>query len=164
MIIKFSELDRVYVPIYIKPLNSYTMLQREFKVDTGADSTTISKEVLYNMGYTPQWVNSNIIEKGFITLANNTEVEAGVIQLSVINILGYECKQWPFIIIIEDGVDFRNLLGRDLLAGFNYMFNNDKKEFNIENSKSFSYIGKRYKGQDIHNLEQLKPSSIFSRV
>ena len=44
-------------------------------------------------------------------------------------------------------MDFRNLLGRDLLAGFNYMFNNDKKEFNIESSKSFSYIGKRYKGQ-----------------
>ena len=54
MIIKFSELDRAYVPIYIKPLNSYTMLQLEFKVDTGTDSTTISKEDLYNiMGYTP---------------------------------------------------------------------------------------------------------------
>ena len=41
--IGFSEFGRVYVPIDIKPINAVTMLPVRFKVDTGADTSTISK-------------------------------------------------------------------------------------------------------------------------
>ena len=88
-----------------------------FKVDTGADTTVMAKEDLYD--------------------------------------LGYECKQWPLVIVLEDGKDFRNLIGRDLLAGFNYTFDNDKKKFFIEKTKSFSYIGNKFKGQSINELKNL---------
>ena len=156
--IKFLELDRVYIPLYFKPFYSQTMLKYNFKVDTGADSFIMSKEDLYKLGYTYEWIFSNIAARGLVELANKTTVEVGVVQLPLMNILGYECKQWPFMVIMEEDMDFRNLLGRDLLAGFNYTFNNDKKEFAIEKTMYFCYTGgKRYEGQDIHEFKQLVP-------
>ena len=146
-IIKVSELGRVYIPIYFKPLNDITMLGRRFKVDTGADRSTIFKEDLYSLGYNYEWILSNITERDSIELANKTTVEVGVIQLPLMNILGYECKKWPFIVIMEGSSDFRNLIGRDLLSGFNYCFDNDNKEFTISKTLSYEYIG--YKQHEV---------------
>ena len=64
--------------------------------------------------------------------ADGVQVDAGYIQLPLINILGYEGKYWPFQVIIDENTDFRNLLGRDLLTGFNYSVNNDEDIFTIE--------------------------------
>ena len=47
----FGEHGRVYLPIYVKPLNDVTMRPVDFKVDTGADFTTISKARLQLLGY-----------------------------------------------------------------------------------------------------------------
>ena len=149
----FSEFSRVYIPINFKPFDSQTMKPYRFKVDTGADSTVMSKEYLYSLGYSYNWLIENMIIRGDVELANKTTVEAGILQFPVLNILGYECKNWPIMIVVEDGKDFRNLLGRDLLAGFNYNFDNDKKKFFIEKSKSFSYIGNRFKDQSINELK-----------
>ena len=155
MLIDYSELNRVYLFINFKPLNSQTMMPYPFKVDTGADTTTMSKEHLYELGYDYEWVIKNIVIRDYAELANKTIVEVGIIQFPLINILGYECKNWAIMIVIEDGKDFRNLLGRDLLAGFNYTFDNDKKKFLIEKTKSFSYIGNRFKEQSINELKNI---------
>ena len=136
----FAELGRVYVPINIKPLVDTTMREVFFKVDTGADFTTISKEDLMHLGYGMDWIKSNAVvfaDEQKPTTATGDKVNAGVIQLPFINILGYEGKQWPFQIIMDEDHDFRNLLGRDLLAGFNYSFSNDKKQFSIERAMEF---------------------------
>ena len=42
----FQEYGRVYLPIDIKPKDDITLYSVEFKVDTGADTTTISKNTL----------------------------------------------------------------------------------------------------------------------
>jgi predicted aspartyl protease len=39
----FEDFGRVFLPIYIMPKDKSTMRYVEFMVDTGADSTTISK-------------------------------------------------------------------------------------------------------------------------
>ena len=49
-LIDFAEYRRVYLPVYIKPLEGSAMRSVDFKVDTGADSSTISKEKLYELG------------------------------------------------------------------------------------------------------------------
>ena len=69
--------------------------------------------------------------------AAGDKLDARYIQLPIINILGYEGKNWPFLIILDENQDFRNLLERDLLAGFNYCFNNDDDIFTISPTKSF---------------------------
>jgi len=113
----------------------------DFKVDTGADYTTISKVALARIGYDMGWIKQNAVafeDKDKPTTADGTKVNAGYIQLPLINILGYEGKQWPFQIIVDEDKDFRNLLGRDLLTGFNYCTNNDEKKFTIEKTKVFN--------------------------
>ena len=111
---------RAFLSIDIKPADDTTMRPIDFKVDTGADYTTISKVILTRIGYDMDWIKQNAVafeDKDKPTTADGTKVNAGYIQLPLINILGYEGKQWPFRIIIDEDKDFRNLLGRDLLTG-----------------------------------------------
>jgi hypothetical protein len=47
----FEDFGRVFLPIYIMPKDKSTMRYVEFMVDTEADSTTISKRDLIDLGY-----------------------------------------------------------------------------------------------------------------
>lgn len=138
--IKFRELGRVFLPIAIKHNTDITMPPVLFKVDTGADTTTISKLSLINLGYDITWIKEHAFVIGDDdkpTTASGEKVNAAYIQLPLINVLGYEGKFWPFQIIIDEDSDFRNLLGRDLLTGFNYQFDNDNDVFLIDRAKTF---------------------------
>ena len=137
---RFREFGRAFVPISIKPQNDIVMIPIDFKVDTGSDVTTISKESLADLGYDMDWINqSAVIFRGGNKPINASgdKVNAGYICLSLINILGYEAKNWPFQIVIDEKQDFRNLLGRDLLTGFDYCFDNSKDLFTIDRAKAF---------------------------
>ena len=124
---KFAELGRVYLRIAIKPFDSVTLSPVRFKVDTGADSSTISKNRLHQLGFTEEWILGNATEAGEVSTAAGETYMKYVIQLPLINLLGYEGKEWPFAILLDTvdtagkpvKQDFRNLLGRDLLTGFN---------------------------------------------
>ena len=48
---KFEKHGIVILPAFIKPRNDTVMLRLDFKVDAGADTTTISKHDLINFGY-----------------------------------------------------------------------------------------------------------------
>ena len=136
----FSERGRVYIQIHIKPQDDSTLAPVRFKVDTGADFTAVSKLALISLGYDMDWIRNNAVtfrdgEKPMT--ASGDTIDAGYIQLPLVNILGYEGKHWPFQIIMNEKQDFRNLLGRDLLTGFNYWFNNDDDVFTISRVKVF---------------------------
>ena len=157
--IGFSEYGRVFVNIYVKPNDNITLFPVEFKVDTGADFTTISKISLIKLGYSKDWIDKNMVvhkDEDMPTTASGDKINAGYIQLPLINILGYEGKQWPFQVILDDTKDFRNLLGRDLLTGFNYSFNNDEDVFTIAGAKEFKPLFSFLPGQQINevNTEQ----------
>ena len=151
----FSEFGRVYIPIYIKPQDSIALLPIDFKVDTGADATTISKLSLAKIGFDAGWIKKNAVtlkDEDKPTTASGEKINAGYVQLPLINILGYEGKQWPFQIIIDENRDFRDLLGRDLLTGFNYWFNNDKDIFTIERAKTFKPRYRFLSNQEINEV------------
>jgi hypothetical protein len=80
------------------------------------------------------------------------KVDAGFVQLPLINILGYEGKNWAFQIVIDENQDFANLLGRDLLTGFNYTFNNDEDNFTIDRARTFKPRSEFLPGQEINVL------------
>ena len=153
--ISFEEFGRVYIPVDIKPLNDITMIPVRFKVDTGADISTISKPELEILGYDMDWIRKNATifsDEHKPTTASGEKIAAGLIQLPIINILGYEGKCWAFQIIMDKEQDFKNLLGRDLLAGFNYQFDNDNDIFSIDKTKTFKPRYKFLPGQEIHEL------------
>ena len=151
----FAEQGRVYLPVAIKPQERTVMLPVRFKVDTGADSTTISKDVLIYLGYDMDWIKQNVFifrDEDKPTTASGDRIKAGYVQLPLINILGYEGKYWPFQIILDENQDFRNLLGRDLLTGFNYWFNNDDDIFSINRTKAFKPRYKFLPNQEINEI------------
>ena len=151
----FQEYGRVFVPIHVKPLKKIVMRQLQFKVDTGADMSTISKVDLENLGYDMDWIKQNAVvfeDKDKPTTASGDKINAGYVQLPLINILGYEGKGWPFQIIMDENQDFRNLLGRDLLIRFNYEFNNDDDLFTIRRTKVFKPRYKFLLDQEIHEV------------
>lgn len=153
--IKFRKFGRVYAPIYIKPMNKLLMKLVNFKVDTGADTSAISKLDLVKLGYNMDWIRNNVVifaDKDKPVVASGEKVSAGYIQLPLINIFGYEGKNWPFQVIVDEDKDFRNLLGRDLLTGFNYQFNNDDDIFSISMAKTFKPRYTLLPGQEIHEL------------
>ena len=138
--IDFAEHGRVYLRMDIKPQDDTLMSPVRFKVDTGADNTTISKANLIKLGYDMEWIAKNTItyeDEDKPVTASGDRVNAGYVQLPLINLLGYEGKHWPFQIILDENHDFRNLLGRDLLTGFNFTFNNDDDVFTIDRAKAF---------------------------
>lgn len=153
--IGFTEYGRVFVPLHVKPTDNTVMLPIDFKVDTGADMTTISKKDLLRLGYDSDWVKQNAVvfeDKDKPTTASGDKVNAGYVQLPLINVLGYEGKYWTFQIIMDENQDFRNLLGRDLLTGFNYNFDNDNDIFTISRTKTFKPLYKFLPNQEIHEL------------
>ncbi|MCL2198070.1 MAG: retropepsin-like domain-containing protein [Defluviitaleaceae bacterium] len=153
--IKFEEYSRVYVNMSIKPMDDITLSKVKFKVDTGADRTTISKEVLFELGYGMDWIKQNAVvykDDDKPTTATGDKVDAGFIQLPLINILGYEGKNWAFEIIMDEKRDFRNLMGRDLLTGFNYQFDNDDDIFTISRTKIFKPRYKFLPEQQINEI------------
>jgi len=121
------------------------------------------------LGYSYDWIKANVAE-GEASTADKRVVKTGVIQLPLINILGYEAKNWPFLILIDEGADYRNLLGRDLLSGFNYSCDNDEKIFKIARAKNFDFIWGKLPGQEIHEIvrrhsqeNQLEGSRVFTK-
>lgn len=152
---EFSELGRVFIPIQIKPQNKFIKKAIDFKLDTGADSSTISKLDLIDLGYDMSWIKQNVIafkKDERPSTASDEKVDAGYVQLPLINILGYEGKNWPFQIILDEDKDFRNLLGRDLLTGFNYQINNDDDVLTINKAKTFKHRYTFLPGQEIHEI------------
>jgi predicted aspartyl protease len=149
----FKKFGRVFVPMFIKPNDGSTMQAVQFMVDTGADYTTISKLTLFSLGYNADWIRQNMIkikEDSKPNTATGERINASYVQLPLINLLGYEAKNWAFQIIIDEEQDFVNLLGRDLLTGFNYSFNNDEDEFTIARAKAFKPRSEFLPGQEIN--------------
>ena len=80
----FKEYGRVYLPIDIKPYGELILISIDFKVDTGADNTTISKVALLRLGYDMDWINRNATvfkDKDKPTTASGDKVNAGYVQL-----------------------------------------------------------------------------------
>jgi len=151
----FAVHGRVFIPINFKPQNGVILVPIDFKVDTGADISTISKTGLMMLGYDMEWIQKNAVvfkDSEKPTTAAGDKINAGYVKLPLINILGYEGKQWPFQVIMDENQDFRNLLGRDLLAGFNYEFNNDDDKFLIKMAKQFKPRYKFLDDQEINDV------------
>ena len=151
------EHGRTYVAIHVKPKDSTVLESIDFKVDTGADVTTITKKDLLLVGYDKAWIHDNvqINHDSPLTTADERPLQTGYVQVPLINIFGYEAKNWPFTILVDDcwNMDFRNLLGRDLLSGFNYTFDNVNDLMRIERNPSFKCRYKFLPGQEINALE-----------
>ena len=151
-VFKLDEIGRASGDIAFKPYNSNSMRSLPFKIDTGADFTTIPKEYLYGLGYDDSWISQNVtLKPGLVTTATGDTVETHIVQLPLLNFYGYEAVNWPFAIMLGDK-DYRPLLGLDLLGGFNFLLDNDNDCCTLTRTKTFRRRQPFLPNQEVYEL------------
>ncbi|MCL2224643.1 MAG: retropepsin-like domain-containing protein [Defluviitaleaceae bacterium] len=162
MIINLSDAGRAMCLVHFKPFDEVIMYHFRFKIDTGADFSTMPKEYLYKLGYDKDWIleNAKPETNRETTTATGELVTNYIVQLPLLNIYGYEAINWPFAILPDDERpngevvcrDYRPLIGLDLLAGFNFYLDNASNRFELTRISPFNPRRKFLPGQEIHDL------------
>ena len=168
--IEITEEGRAYCEVYIKPFDSPTMRPVFFKVDTGADFSTISKGVLYALGYTDKWIYENMVSTDHMTSTASGEAVASVYVPLVINMYGIEGIDFPFGVLLDEMVplpkqscaccehvglkkrDYRLLVGNDLLSCFNIRTDRDRKLMLLETCRGFIIKNQVFSNQQLNDL------------
>ena len=152
--INFNMLGFVVTRLYAKQKDASIMLYRNYKVDTGANCTTINKDFLLELGYDESWIKSGkrlagdarpIVASG-VHLDDCYEVILPEIHIG--EWVGYN---WPVITSLS--VPFKFLLGTDSMQFFNWIFDyeNGVCKFDlIPNKRKLLF---NQKEQSIHAIE-----------
>ena len=130
--VKFNALGFAYVRCYIRLCNSQVMKYIPYKVDTGANSTTINREALQILGYNDAWIRKGRLLTGVErpTVATGEPIDnCYTVTLPEIQLGGCVGYNWPFLVSLNDDVQFRLLLGTDSMRFFNW-------DFDYENNAS----------------------------
>lgn len=146
-----------FVYMFVKPRHSSTMARMRYKVDSGANCTTISRNELEKLGYDEDWIKSGELLEGNDrpTAATGLPIDdCYKVILPEINLGQWVGYNWPFMTSLS--VSFKFLLGTDSMRFFNWSFD---YEYDI---CSFSLIsGKREllfnrKQQSIHAIDEIQ--------
>jgi len=73
--------------------------------------------------------------------------------MPLVNLYGFEAINWPFVIMADEDKDFSHLLGLDLLAGFNFTFDNDNDSFVLARADEYKRRYDFFPGQAVMNME-----------
>ena len=125
--IKINELGFAWVSLYARPKGTTTMMSEKFKVDTGANCTTISKDWLLRLGYGEEWIKSGRKLEGNArpTVASGLPLDdCFEVILPEIHMGGWVGYNWPVLTSIS--LPFKFLLGTDSLQFFNWNFDYEK--------------------------------------
>jgi len=139
------------VDVFLKPFGEVILKSVEFKLDTGADVTTISKSTLNDLGYNNDWITANAVTNAEMTMqsAGVEKKSAIYVILPAVNFFGRDLVNWPLHILVaddkdsEDEKDYPNLIGLDILRYFVVTFDFAKWELiliPIDNPKKTNII------------------------
>ena len=121
--IKFNEVGFAIMPFYVKANNTPTMFSRDYKVDTGANCTTISKDWLLELGFDDDWIKSGKRLEGAArpTVASGLPLDdCYEVILPEIHVGSWVGYNWPVLTSLS--VPFKFLLGTDSMQFFNWNF------------------------------------------
>ena len=99
------------------------MLSIDYKVDTGANCTTISKNWLMQLGFDDDWIKAGkrLVGNARPTVASGQPLDdCYEVILPEIHIGGWVGYNWPVLTILS--VPFKFLLGTDSMQFFNWNF------------------------------------------
>ena len=118
-----NDLGFAIVSVNIKPMYSQTMEEYKFKVDSGANRTTISCDELLKLGYSEDWIKSGVHLKGDERpiLASGIPLDdCYIVKLPQIAIGEWVGTNWPVLTSLS--LPFKFLLGTDSMQFFNWTF------------------------------------------
>ena len=175
--VKISEGNRVFVTIPIFTKNMKGEKDVTFKLDTGADFSTISIKDLEILGYGENDVKASAYPTGHGSVATRDVSEHYTIDLRVKHIFGQiipKGLEVPFVCIsrkriaapyklsycqtcrlvgIKDS-GFRSLLGNDILSCFNIHIDRANNYVSFERVKDLQERNRMYPKCEMHSLEQ----------
>jgi len=154
--VKFNHRGFAYVRVYIRAPDAPPMSHLSYKVDTGANRTTIGKDFLFDLGYDEAWIISGELLTGDDrpTVATGEPIDdCYIVSLPEICIGDYVGYNWPFLTSLS--VQFRNLLGTDTMSFFNWQFEyeNDICRYSLIPGKRKTLFN--HKEQSMHSLDDL---------
>jgi hypothetical protein len=152
--VKINPFGFVFVPLDIKLMNSPILKSVDYKVDTGANRTTISSRQLNEFRYDNNLIKMGNLLDGYArpTLASGMSVDdCYEIVLPEIRIGEWVGYNWPFMTSLS--VPFRFLLGTDSMQFFNWQFDyeNGVCKFDLIPSKRKLLFNQME--QSIHSLD-----------
>jgi len=121
--VKLNELGFAHVALHVRQKDTPTMLSRNFKVDTGANLTTLNKDWLYLLGYDEDWIKTGKRLEGDArpTVASGLPLDdCYQVILPEIHIGGWVGYNWPVLTSLS--LPFKFLLGTDSMQFFNWNF------------------------------------------
>ena len=154
--IKFNHRGFAFVRVYIRMLSSPTMAYFDYKIDSGANRTTISSMFLNNLGYDNDWIKSGVLLTGDErpTVATGEPInDCYIVSLPEINIGNYVGYNWPILTSLS--VQFRNLLGTDSMSFFNWEFNYEKGICKYDLIPGKRKVLFNRKEQSMHSLDEI---------
>lgn len=170
--IAIPESGRVECRVHIKPYDSHLMRAVRFKIDTGADFSTISKSALHRLGYSSQWIEANKNPAvSSTTVASGEEIASYYVRLPLINIYGVEGTDYPFGILMDKEeilpkptckgcefttpkkLDYRPLLGNDILSCFRVEIDWNSDVVCLEPQSSLDFRNRKYPDRQLNFVE-----------
>jgi len=121
--IKFNALGFAITPLYARKKDTANMLSRKYKIDTGANCTTIGKDFLSELGYDDNWIKSGkrLVGDARPTVASGLRLDdCYEVLLPEIHIGEWVGYNWPVLTSLS--VPFKFLLGTDSMQFFNRHF------------------------------------------
>ena len=121
--VRLNQIGFAIIPVYMKPRHAHVMRRVGYKVDTGANCTTICSELLLELGFDEHWIKSGRLLMGNArpTVASGHPVddcyEIILPEIHIGDNVGYN---WPFLTSLS--VPFKFLLGTDTMHFFNWSF------------------------------------------
>jgi len=138
----------------IKPCHGNTMEWIQYKVDTGANRTTIDLVALKTLGYNAEWIieNGKLLKGGERpTVATGTPIDdCYVVALPQVKIGDWVGYNWPFTVSLS--LNFKLLLGTDTMCFFNWHFNYENNICKFDLIQGMRRISFNNKEQSIHSL------------
>jgi len=146
-----------FLNMNIKPRNAPTMSQIIYKVDTGANCTTISHMELEKLGYDKDWIKSGKLLEGSErpTAATGLPIDdCYTVTLPEIHIGEWVGYNWPVLTSLS--VPFKFLLGTDSMQFFNWNFDYARGvcKFNLIPGKRKLLFNQ--KEQSMHSLDDVE--------
>ena len=144
-----------FVDVNIRPNEKQAMVPTIFKVDTGADCTTISSEQLLKLGYDEDWIKRGRLLVGDErpTVVSGLPLDGCYrVILPEIQIGEWVGYNWPMLTNLYSR--FRFLLGTDSMQFFNWTFDYEHNvcRFSlIPNKRKILFRGQE---QSIHEVER----------
>lgn len=129
-----------------------------YKIDTGANSTTISRSVLNEIGYDDDWIRSGRLLVGDErpTVATGEPVDnCYKVVLPEVKFGIWTGRNWSFLVSLNDKVHFRPLFGTDSMQFFNWNFDYERNVCSYN-----ALVGKRLPlfnqlEQSVHSVDEV---------